>query len=171
MPLTAAASQLSHAWRCQTCANQQKCQANCNDDTLKAETCTVSFFGQLGPQDCCCGLLVWWSMGLRSFWHNQPYWCHNGPLDPCCGLFVWWPLGHSQLLGQFGPLDCCSALIVWWPVGLRSSCHSQHCLCQKSPSEPCCGQFEWWPIWHSQLYCSNRSIILLRIICGMTHGT
>ena len=69
-----------------------------------------------------------------------------------------------------------SIRLLLWTVcvmthGARSSCHSQHCLCQNCPSEPCCGLFVWWLIRLSQLFCSNRPNILLRIDCVMLRSS
>ncbi len=70
------------------------------------------------------------------------------------------PYGTVSFFVQIFPLYCC-ALIVWWPMGLRSSCHSQPCLCQNGPSDCCCGLFVWWPIGHSELFSSHSSITVV----------
>lgn len=75
-------------------------------------------------KDSCCGLLVWWPVGLRSSCCSQPCLCQNGPSDQSCGLFVWWPIGHSQLalVKLFHYID----VVHWlcddaWGVGLPAT--------------------------------------------------
>ncbi len=133
-----------------------------------------------GPLEPCCGLLVWWSLG-----HSQLL-GQFGPSDCCCGLFVSWPMGlglpatvntvcvkivHQNLVvdslydDSYGSVSFCSnrpnILLRIDCVMLRSSCHSQPCLCQNGPSDYCCGLFVWWPIGHSGLFSSHSSITVV----------